>query len=163
VWASLTQSKEAVIGEIAAEIKRCDPGGTKRRVALSDGERALQQRLGTVLPAVVGAVLVILDFMHVLEKLWLAAYCFYAEGSPEAEQWVRKQALRVLQGRVSQVIKGMRQSATKRGLSDSRCAALEKIVAYLRRNRERMRYDAYLREGLPIASGAVEGACKHLV
>jgi len=36
-------------------------------------------------------------------------------------------------------------------------------MAYLRRNRERMRYDAYLREGLPIASGAVEGACQHLV
>ena len=26
-----------------------------------------------------------------------------------------------------------------------------------------MRYDQYLQEGLPIASGAVEGACKNLV
>lgn len=163
VWASLTAGKEAMIREVAEEIRRCDPEGTKRRVALCDGERALQEGLATILPGVVGAVVIILDFIHVLEKLWLAAYCFYPEGSPEAEAWVRKQALRVLQGQVSQVVKGIRQSATKRGVSRSMRAALEKVVGYLRRNKGRMRYDEYLREGLPIASGAVEGACKHLV
>lgn len=26
-----------------------------------------------------------------------------------------------------------------------------------------MRYDEYLREGSPIASGVIEGACRHLV
>jgi len=163
VWGSLTGGKGVVIREIAEEIRRCDPAGTKRRVALCDGERALQEGLTAILPEAVGEVVVILDFIHALEKLWLAAYGFYAEGSPEAEAWVRKQALRVLQGRVGQVVKGIRQSATKRGVSRAKREALEKVTGYLWRNRERMRYDEYLREGLPIASGAVEGACKHLV
>jgi hypothetical protein len=37
------------------------------------------------------------------------------------------------------------------------------VTAYYYRNRERMRYDVYLRNGWPIASGPVEGACKNLV
>jgi len=163
VWGSLTGGKGAVIREVAEEIRRCDPERTKRRVALCDGERALQEGLTAILPGAVGEVVVILDFIHALEKLWRAAYCFYAEGTPESEAWVRKQALRLLQGRVGQVVKGIRQSATKRRVSQAKREALAKVVGYLWRNRGRMRYDAYLREGLPIASGAVEGACKHLV
>jgi hypothetical protein len=76
---------------------------------------------------------------------------------------VRKQTLRLLQGQVSQVIKGMRQSATKRGLKGLALEKLEKVARYLRRNRKYMCYDEYLRQGLPIASGSVEGACKHLI
>jgi len=163
VWASLTQGQGEVIASVAQEMKRCDPGGTKRHVALCDGERGPQLKLAKVLPGVVGSALIILDFIHVLEKLWRLAYLFHAEGSEEAKAWVRRQALRILQGKVSQVIKGVRQSATKRGLSRPKRQELEKVLAYFRRNRGRMRYDAYLREGLPIASGAVEGACKNLV
>jgi hypothetical protein len=33
----------------------------------------------------------------------------------------------------------------------------------LEKNQERMRYDAYLAAGYPIASGVIEGACRHLV
>ena len=33
----------------------------------------------------------------------------------------------------------------------------------VKRDRHHMRYDEYLRQGLPIASGCVEGACKNLI
>jgi hypothetical protein len=36
-------------------------------------------------------------------------------------------------------------------------------LAYFERQQERMRYPDYLRRGFPIGSGAVEGACKHVV
>jgi hypothetical protein len=42
VWASLTKGKTAVIDEVIAEMQRRDPDGTKTRLALTDGERALQ-------------------------------------------------------------------------------------------------------------------------
>lgn len=163
VWANLLQSKDEVIAEVVREVQRVDPTGSKTPVALCDGERALQQRILPALRAVVPAVLLILDLLHVVEKLWRAAYCFYPEGSEEATAWVRKQTLRVLQGDVSQVIKGLRQSATKRGLKGEKRAVLDKIAKYLRRNRLYMKYDVYLRQGLPIASGCVEGACKNLI
>ncbi len=98
-----------------------------------------------------------------MEYLWKAAHALYAEGSDEASEWVRGHALMILQGRVSGVIQGMKQSATKRGLKGAKLKAILGAAAYFRRNRERMRYDIYLALGLPIASGAVEGACKNLV
>ena len=84
-------------------------------VAITDGELALQQRLDKSLAAVMATFVVILDFIHVLEKLWKVAYCFYAEESQEAKDWVRQQALRILRGQVATVIRGMRRRASLHG------------------------------------------------
>jgi hypothetical protein len=80
LWASLLKGKNAVIQEVAEEMERRDPSALKTRVALTDGERALQIRVDRKL-----RVTLILDLMHALEKLWKAAYVFHAEGSLEAE------------------------------------------------------------------------------
>jgi hypothetical protein len=158
VWASLTKGKTAVIDEVAEEMQRRDPAAIKTRLALTDGERALQilvdRKLGVTL---------ILDLMHVLDKLWKAAYVFHREGSLEAELWVLDRTLRILSGDVSQVVKGLRQSVTKRALSGPKRSTLLGVAAYLYRNRDRMRYGQYLANGWPIASGPVEGACKNLI
>jgi hypothetical protein len=158
VWASLLKSKNAVIQEVAEEMERRDPSASKIRVALTDGERALQIRIDRKL-----RVTLILDLMHALEKLWKAAYVFHAEGSLEAELWVLDRTLRILLGDVGQVVKGIRQSITKRGLSGAGGKTLRGVADYLYRNRTRMRYDEYLANGWPIASGPVEGACKNLI
>jgi len=158
VWASLTKGKAAVMAEVAAEMLRRDPQSQKTHVALTDGERSLQILVSETLQ-----VTLILDLIHVLEKLWKAAYVFHPEGSPEAEQWVRLRAERILEGHVSQVVQGMRQSVTKLRLRGGKRKTLSSVADYLYRNRTRMRYDEYLADGLPIASGPVEGACKSLI
>jgi hypothetical protein len=158
VWASLLKGKTAVIQEVAQEIERRDPGVAKTRVALSDGERALQILVERTL-----GVTSILDLLHVLEKLWKAAYVFHAEGSLEAELWVMDRTLRVLSGQSGQVVKGLRQSVTKRGLHGADRKTLQGVADYIHRNRARMHYDQYLANGWPIASGSVEGACKNLI
>jgi hypothetical protein len=163
VWADLLASKDEVIAEVAAEVKRVDPSGVKTHVALCDGERALQRRIVPALLGVVPAVVLVLDLLHALERLWQVAHCLYAEGSEEATAWMHKQTLRVLRGEVSQVVKGMRHSATVRGLSGEKRRRLDEAAAYLLKNRQNMRYHEYLRQGLPIASGCVEGACKNLI
>ena len=76
VRASLLKGKDAVIQEVAEELERRDPSASKTRVALTDGERALQIRVDRKLK-----VTLILDLIHALEKLWKAAYVFHAEGS----------------------------------------------------------------------------------
>lgn len=159
IWASVESEKEAVIGAAAQEVKRRDPRRKKRRVAVTDGEKALQLGVRKLLPDVT----LVLDFLHALEKLWKAAYCFHAEGSPAAVEWVRERTLALLRGQVSQVVKGMRQSATKRRMSKKRRKAVDDAARYMLRNKAFMKYHEYLRDGLPIASGAVEGACKNLV
>src|ERR1035438_9742442 len=62
-----------------------------------------------------------------LQKLWKAAYVFHAEGSLEADLWVLDRTLRILLGGVSQVVKGIRQSVTKRGLSGPKRKTLTEI------------------------------------
>ena len=144
VWASLLKGNNAVIQEVAEEMERRDPSASKTRVALTDGERALQIRVDRKLK-----VTLILDLMHALEKLWKAAFVFHAEASLEADLWVMDRTLRILSGEVSQVVKGLRQSITKRSLSGAKRKTLEGVADYLYRNRARMRYDEYLANGWP--------------
>ena len=80
VWASLVKGKTAVIQEVAEEMDRRDPSGSLTRLALTDGERALPIRVDQTL-----RVTLILDLIHVLEKLWKAAYVFHPEGSLAAD------------------------------------------------------------------------------
>ena len=137
---------------------RRDRSRSLTRVALTDGERALQIRVKLKLN-----VTLILDLMHVLEKLWKAAYVLHAEGSLEADLWVLDRTLRILLREVGQVVKGIRQTITKRGLSGTKRKTMEAVAGYFHRNRARMQYDEYLANGWPIASGPVEGACKNLI
>ena len=159
VWASLLLSKDAFIAQVQAEMRRRDPQHQKTWIVVTDGERALQRKVA----ATFQRIELVLDLLHVLEKLWAVSYVFHPEGSPEAREFVKERILRILRGEVSQVVKGLRQMATKRKLKGQRRATVLAVAAYYYRNRARMRYDSYLREGYPIASGSVEGACKNLV
>ena len=52
---------------------------------------------------------------------------------------------------------------TKHNLTGNKKKSLATICNYLEKNLERMHYDEYLAKGYPIASGVIEGACRHLV
>ena len=142
-----------------AEIDRRDPGHSHTWVMVTDGERALQRRVATSFEGVT----LVLDLLHVTEKLWKAAHALHPEGSPEATTFVRQRVERILTGGVSQVVKGLRQIVTKRHLTGNKATTLRAVAGYFYANRPRMRYDLYLANGWPIASGSVEGACKTLV
>ena len=159
VWASLQAGKDVFIGGVSEDVKRRDLRGEKLWVVLTDGERALQIRARRDMP---NAVLV-LDIIHVLGKLWEAGHALYGEGGDKATKFVRNRAFRILCGGVSQVVKGLRQIATKRKLKGKQDKAVRGAAAYFYKNRNRMRYDEYLRLGLRIGTGSVEGACKNLI
>ena len=88
---------------------------------------------------------------------------FWPAGSEEAETWVAERALQILKGNASHVAAGMRRSATFRGLSDGERKAVDDCADYLPTYTNMVRYDEYLAQGLPIATGVIEGACRHLV
>ena len=92
-----------------------------------------------------------------------AAHCFHPVGSDGAEAWVRDRALSILNGRASEVAAGMRRSATLRQLLKTRRQAVDKCADYLLKYRPYLNYDVYLAHGFPIATGVIEGACRHLV
>lgn len=159
VWASLERSKDDVFDEVATELDARDPYGIKTRIALTDGERALQDR------ALLRNLLLILDIFHVIERLWDLARVFHPNDEKLQGGWVSKRLLKILQGKVSEVVRGVRQSATKRNrkLSKAKRKIVAEATGYFMNNREFMRYDEYLAAGYPIGSGAAEGACRHLI
>jgi len=159
VWASLLADKDTFINDVKAEMVKRDPRHRRSWVIVTDGERALQRRVCQTFTDVT----LVLDLLHVLEKLWKAAHALYPEGSREAEQFVYERAERILCGQVSQVVKGLRLIATKRKLIATKAKTLQQVAIYLHSNRERMKYNLYLAKGWPIASGSVEGACKNLI
>jgi hypothetical protein len=159
VWASLTSDKDTFIAGVKAEMIKRDPRHRRTWVIVTDGERALQRRVCQTFTDVT----LVLDLLHVLEKLWKAGHALYREGSRDAEQFVYERAERILTGHVSQVIKGLRLIVTKRKLTGTKAKTLQEVAGYLYSNRERMKYNLYLANGWPIASGSVEGACKNLI
>ena len=69
----------------------------------------------------------------------------------------------IVEGKVSLVAGAIRRLATFRKLEGPKRKAVDKAADYFLRNKDYMRYDLYLSLGLPIASGVIEGTCKHLV
>ena len=168
VWSSLTydegdlhvDAEAEVFAWMAREVEARRRDG-QAMICLMDGQRSLWTSCAAHLPR--SNVVEILDLLHAMEYVWNAAYLFHAEGSDAASAFVRDRVLRILRGEVSYVVGGLRQMATKRGLPAKKREKLTKICNYLNRNRHRMRYDEYLKAGYPIASGVIEGACRHVV
>ena len=142
------------------ERNRQDQAWKRPMVFLYDGQESLWDARERRLPT---NGVDIIDLLHVTPRLWKAAHVFHPEKSKEAELFAREHLVRVLQGQCKGVISGLRQKATKRGLTGSKKKTIKQVCAYLEKNRERMRYDQYLAAGYPIASGVIEGACRHLV
>jgi hypothetical protein len=98
VWASLRQTPAEVIEEMFAEADRRDPKHERTWLVLVDGQEAQQREVEAAIARHRTDVVVIQDFVHVLEYLWKAAYCFHADGTQEAETWVLERALRPTPG-----------------------------------------------------------------
>ena len=163
VWASLRQSPAEVIEELFAEAQRRDPQHERTWLVLVDGQETQLEEVEKAIARHRADTVVIQDFVHALEYLWKAAYCFHAEGTEEAEAWVKAHALALLQGKASDVAAGMRRSATRQELSQEARAPVDKCADYLLKNKARFDYATALANGWPIATGIIEGACRHLV
>lgn len=163
VWASVTKTAEEVTEEAFQEALRRDPEHCRPWVVLVDGDPHQLDRIFACSERHNVDPIVVLDFIHVLEYLWDAAWCFYTPGDPQAEQWVTDRAISILEGRSSDVAAGIRRSATLRKLTGEKRKTVDRSVDYMHKHRPMLCYDIALREGWPIASGVIEGACRYLV
>ena len=158
VWATLT-GKDAALQRLAKQVAIRDGAHIQQRVALTDGCEALQQRIQQYFPQFT----LILDFIHANEYLWKAANGLFGEQSALRDPWVEQQTLQILSGQTQQVIALLRNLAQKSKRPKAQRTALETAANYFQRNLSYMHYDRYLAQGWPIASGVIEGACRHFV
>lgn len=163
VWASVEKEPEAVIKSMFGEALRRDPEKERPWAVLLDGAEKQLELVASLILLYSPDVTLILDFIHVLEYVWKAAYSFHAVGSKEAEEWVAERALKILRGEAVEVAGAMRQSATLHKLGSEKRKAVNKCADYLEKYEALLDYGVFLKQGLPIATGVIEGACRHLI
>lgn len=160
--------KQQAISDLADRLSQRDPSEIRPVFVLLDGEKALKNRIETEFAKrnwgsrIAGYCL---DIIHALEYLWDASTALHGEKNPKRSQWVHRQTLALLDGRVGRVIGGLKQILNKRDsyLKKSQTQALKKVITYFENHKDMMRYDEYLKRGFPIATGIIEGACGSLV
>lgn len=164
VWASLEKTPEEVIKQAIREARGRDPEGMKRWVVLVDGSRSQLDILRKLFRRYrVFAPWIVLDFIHVAEYVWKAGIALHGEANPKLDAWVSEHLLGILRGRSGHAAAGMRRTATRRGFDPKARKAVDRCADYILRHTRYLQYDKYLAEGLPIATGVIEGACRHLI
>jgi hypothetical protein len=163
VWASIEKTPEEVIEDSLAEARYRDPAHEKTWVALVDGNKSQIRILRSLAKRNALDFTIIVDLIHVIEYLWDAGRAFHPTSGPELEGWVEYRLLEILRGKAGLMAGGMRRSATRRALSSKAREPVDICARYLLNHSPYLQYDRYLAQGLPIATGVIEGACRHLV
>jgi hypothetical protein len=163
VWASLERTPEEVITAMFDEAEHRDPQHRKTWVAVVDGNLTQLDGLHKLARQRKVALRILVDFIHVAQYVWQAALAFYPADPAKQDAWVRTHLLEILRGKAGYVAGGMRRSATRRLMATADRKPVDECADYLLAYARYLTYHTALSAGLPIASGVVEGACRHLV
>jgi hypothetical protein len=160
---SVRKDPAEVIAAAFDEAQARDPLHLRTWVVLVDGA---EHQLGLVRAEAARrgvTIHVIIDIIHVLEYLWGVAWSFHASGDPAAEDWAAVKALAVLAGDSARAAQEITAEADAAGLEGSRRTGADACARYLGNKHDFLRYDQALASGWPIATGVIEGACRHLI
>jgi hypothetical protein len=162
--ASVTATTAGVVAAAFAEADRRDPARQATWIALADGNKDQIARIQAEAAARGITVTITCDLIHLSEHLQDAAWCLFPQASPDAGPWVRDRIAAILDGGpagAAAAAAGLRTAAAR--LGKARRKTIEKTAAYLEAKAPCLDYPAALRNGWPIATGVIEGACRHLV
>ena len=166
VWASVEKEPKVVIRAMFDEAHRRDPKHKKDWVVLVDGHKQQMRLVKSLVKREGVSAVIILDIIHVIEYLWVAARVFYPkeeETSKECQRWVDDKLEMILNSEAGKVAGSIRMSAAKAKLTKVQEKTAEKCAGYIARRKQYMDYLRYLKLGYPIATGIIEGACRYLI
>ena len=102
----------------------------------------------------------ILDWWHVVEKLWAAAAVLCDHDPLRTAAWMKRHKAHLWHAQLTDILAAIRLACPRgQPLPEPVRAA----VSYLFHHRHRMQYQLFEQAGYPIGSGTVESACKLLV
>lgn len=115
----------------------------------------------------------VLDWYHAMEHIWGTGRAKFGNKEKELWAWVAARETELYKGKIQAVIDALRAVSLELGAPDEKLSdqaracdprwIAHRNVGYFEENRERMNYPVYREQGLPIGSGVVESACKHVV
>ncbi|HEU5330775.1 MAG TPA: ISKra4 family transposase [Thermomicrobiales bacterium] len=152
-----------VVADVFAQAGARDPKHARCWVVLVDGAAHQLELIHAEARRRKARIHVIVDFIHVLEYLWKAAWCLHENADPAAEAWVAERGRDLLAGHTQRVIDDLDQAGREAGLDAHQRKGLDDAITYLTGKKDYLHYDKALKNGWPIATGIIEGACRHLV
>jgi hypothetical protein len=160
---SVRRDPAEVIAAAFDEAEARDPLHLRTWVVLVDGAEHQLDLIRAEAARRAVTIHVVIDLIHVLEYIWKAAWSLHEAGDPAAEDWVAVKALAVLAGDSARASQEITAEADAAGLKGSQRTGAEACARYLDARHEHLRYGKALEAGWPIATGVIEGACRHLI
>jgi hypothetical protein len=158
-WATMN-GKKAALRQANTWAEQVKNPGILYLIMLTDGGEALQRCADEQFPNYVR----ILDLIHAIQYLWKAADAQFGKGSKDARNWVYDAVLRMLQGETCQIIAEFDDWLQKiPDQNHAKWGTIERSANYFEKNLQSMKYNEYLENGWPIATGIIEGACRHII
>lgn len=105
----------------------------------------------------------ILDFIHLLEYVWKVANARWGEKHPGQEDWVKQQAVLLLNSEWKAVLAQWQEILHTQKLSTHQAYNVQRAITYVSNRPHMLDYKTYLNKGYPITTGAVESVCGHFV
>jgi len=165
--ASVTDDIPTVIGAGFDEATRRDPDHARDWVALVDGNTTQIDAITDQAAARGVTVTILIDWLHVTGYLWDAAKAFFctdtAAGMALARDWVHERSRLILNGDALQVAERIRARVLGSKLTAAQRKSALEAATYLTNKAPHLDYPTALAKGWPIATGVIEGACRHLV
>lgn len=160
--ASIEDSTTPMTARLFDRAQQRDPEHRRRWIVLVDGNNHQLDRVQAEADARGVDIDIVLDFIHVLEYIWRAAEDLHPT-QPGRAGFVAHTARRLLEGHAPQVIVDLTAHQDLLTQDGTAAPGLERAIAYLTAKQPYLDYHIALTLGWPIATGVIEGACRHLV
>jgi hypothetical protein len=102
----------------------------------------------------------IIDLYHARQHYWNAARAIFGLDRESLNRWTEKRRKQLDRGKVEKVMEAI---ASLRPSSKEQEEILEGERAYFEKNKERMRYEDFRKQGLFVGSGVVEAGCRTVI
>ena len=161
----IAADRSAAITWLFDQAERRDPGHGRDWIALVDGDnhqiRLIEQQAAA---RGVTGITILIDLVHVIQYLWKAAWAFHQPRDPAIETWTIARATDILHGRAADVITLIARLAEDHPPQHPEHAKnIRATLSYLTAKLPYLDYPQALAKGWPVATGVIEGACRHLV
>ncbi len=128
----------------------------KKKVVLGDGA----EWIWNIADQHFAGAIQIVDIWHAREHLWDVAAQLFPADEKQRKHWAKKLIQKLNRGRVEKVVADLRDFPTRK---PELRKALRSEADYFERNRDRMRYPKFRKQGLFIGSGVIEAGCRAVI
>jgi hypothetical protein len=143
------EHRSAFAERVLREAGRRRFGEAQRMVVVADGAPWIWNIAQDLLP---GAIQIV-DRFHVKQTLHRTAQAIFGSTGEQAKQWATARCAELDSGKLSAIVRALRPHAGD-------CADAARCRLYIFRNRHRMRYPQFHKQGICTSSGVLEAGCK---